>query len=65
MLAANVDAGIEAPIRFHLTEEPDGTSSLRYRRPSALFSAYQGEPIQALGHELDMIFDQIAADTAR
>jgi uncharacterized protein (DUF302 family) len=37
MLEANVDAGIEAPVRFHLVEEADGTASIRFYLPSAVF----------------------------
>ncbi len=62
MLDANVDAGIEAPIRFHLTQEADGTSSLRYYQPSAVFLRYEGEAIKALGRELDGVFAQIVKD---
>ncbi len=65
MLEASVPAGIEAPIRFYLTEEKDGTASLRYRTPSALFGAYDGgEALKALARELDAIFAKIAADAA-
>jgi len=62
MLAANRDAGIEAPIRFHLVEEPNGTSSIGYYPPSAVFGRYQGEDIKALGRELDPVFEQIMKD---
>jgi len=63
MLEASVPAGIEAPIRFYLTEEKDGTASLRYRSPSAVFGAYDGGArLKALGRELDAIFTKIAAD---
>jgi len=63
MLAASVDVGIEAPIRFHLPETPDGRSSLRYRIPSVLFAAYPegGPALQELAEELDAIFASIAA----
>jgi len=64
MLEADVDAGIEAPIRLHLTEEPDGTSSIRYWLPSVVFGRYQGGAIAALGAELDPIFEAIVADAA-
>lgn len=64
MLAANVDAGIEAPLRLHLVEEPDGTSSIRYHLPSAVFGRYDGEAIKALGRELDLIFEKIVAEAA-
>lgn len=67
MLDASVPAGIEAPIRFYITEENDGTASLRYRKPSVLFGAYDGgAKLAALAAELDKIFAKIAADaTAR
>lgn len=64
MLAANVDAAIEAPVRLHLVEEPDGTTSIRYHLPSAVFGQYEGEAIKALGRELDPIFTKIVAEAA-
>ena len=64
MLAADIDAGIEAPIRLHLTEEADGTTSIRYLLPSAVFARYEGEAIKALGRELDPIFEAIVTDAA-
>lgn len=64
LLQANVNAGIEAPIRLHLTEEPDGTTSIRYWPPSAVFARYQGDEIMALGQELDPVFAAIVADAA-
>lgn len=65
MLAANLDAGIEAPIRLHLVEEADGASSLRYHLPSAVFGRYDGDAIKALGRELDPIIAKIVADATR
>jgi uncharacterized protein (DUF302 family) len=62
MLASNVDAGIEAPIRLHLVEEADGTSSLRYSKPSAVFEPYSGDDLKKIGTELDVIFDAIVKD---
>jgi len=62
MLAASVDAGIEAPIRLHLVEEADGASSVRYHLPSAVFGRYEGEAIKALGGELDPIIAKIVAE---
>ncbi|WP_066719119.1 DUF302 domain-containing protein [Methylobacterium sp. CCH7-A2] len=64
MLEANIDAGIEAPVRLHLVEEPDGTSSIRYHLPSTVFGRYDGEAIKALGRELDPIFEKIVAQAA-
>ena len=62
MLASDVEAGIEAPIRLHLVEEPDGSASIRWRRPAAVFAPYQGEDLAKVGRELDAIFDKILAD---
>ena len=67
MLAASVPAGIEAPIRFYLTENADGTATLSYRRPSAVFAPYfEGATpdLKAVAAELDVIFDQIATAAA-
>ena len=63
MLAASVPAGIEAPIRFYITENADGTSNLSYKTPSAAFAPYEGgADLQALGAELDILFAKIAAE---
>ena len=64
MLEANVDAGIEAPVRLHLVEEADGSTTIRYYKPSAVFGHYDGEAIKALGKELDAVFEQIVRDAA-
>ena len=40
MLKASVPSGIEAPLRFHVTENSDGTATLTYREPSAVFAPY-------------------------
>ncbi len=40
MLEASVPAGIEAPIRFYITENEDGTATLGYKTPSAVFAPY-------------------------
>ena len=62
MLEASIDAGIEAPIRLHLVEEADGTTSIRYYRPSAVFARFHGDKIKAIGRELDEIFEVIVRD---
>lgn len=64
MLQASVAAGIEAPIRLYVTENPDGTASLTYRTPSALFAPYQSDKLDAMAAELDPIFERIARDAA-
>jgi uncharacterized protein (DUF302 family) len=61
-----VAAGIEAPIRFYVTENPDGTATLSYKKPSFVFAPYLpdgGSTLALLAGELDDIFARIA-DTA-
>ena len=62
MLRANVAAGIEAPLRFYLTEAADGTARLIYRLPSAVFKPYGNAELNAMAGELDEIFARIAND---
>jgi uncharacterized protein (DUF302 family) len=66
MLEVSLAAGIEAPIRFYVTENADGSASLAYRAPSAVFAPYEdgGEVLAALAGELDEIFAAIAAEAA-
>ena len=66
MLEASIAAGIEAPIRFYLTERSDGGSNLSYKTPTFAFSPYfeeGGKELRQLAAELDDIFQQIASDT--
>ncbi len=65
MLEASVPAGIEAPLRLYVTENADGTASITYRRPSAVFGPYGNAKLDALAKELDPIFEKIVADAAR
>lgn len=60
MLQASVGAGVEAPLRLYLTENTDGTASLSYRLPSAVFAPYKNAQIDAMAKELDPIFERIA-----
>ncbi|MDD2919519.1 DUF302 domain-containing protein [Rhodoferax sp.] len=62
MLQASVPAGIEAPIRLYVTENADGTASLSYRTPSAVFAPYKSEQLDAMAVELDPIFERIVRD---
>ncbi len=62
MLEASVPAGIEAPLRFYITEESDGTATLTYRQPSAVFAPYEVPALDAMATELDAIFEKIAAE---
>ena len=63
MLETSVSAGIEAPIRFYVTENPDGTATLSYKRPTTVFAPYADEgkdALKGLAAELDEIFAKIA-----
>lgn len=62
MLAASVPAGIEAPLRLYVTENDDGTASLTYRMPSAVFEPYRNQALDALAKELDPLIEKIVAD---
>lgn len=65
MLEASTPAGFEAPIRFYLTDDGDGTTTLTYRLPSAVFAPYGSDALDAMAaDELDPIFAAIAADAA-
>lgn len=64
MLAASVPAGIEAPLRIYVTENADGSASLTYRKPSAVFAAYGNAKLDAMSKELDPIFEKIVRDAA-
>ena len=66
MLEASVPAGIEAPIRFYITENADGSATLSYKTPSAVFAPYTdgGQKLRDLAAELDGIFAKIAREAA-
>jgi uncharacterized protein (DUF302 family) len=63
MLSASIAAGIEAPIRFYLTENSPDTATLSYKKPSFVFAPYLGEggdTLKTLADELDGVFARIA-----
>jgi len=63
IIGAAPAAMIEAPVRFMVMEEPDGTATLAYKYPSAVFAPYAaagGEVLESAASELDVIFDQIS-----
>ncbi|NIA68799.1 DUF302 domain-containing protein [Pelagibius litoralis] len=66
MLEVSLAAGIEAPIRFYVTENADGSADLSYKTPSAVFAPYAdgGAALKTLAVELDEIFAKIAAQAA-
>jgi len=59
LLAADPKAGFEAPIRIYLYENPDGTATVTYAPPSAVFAPYPHPEVQAVAAELDPIFKAI------
>lgn len=66
-LRASEAAMIEAPIRFYVTENADGTATLSYKTPSFVFAPYMdegGADLAAVATELDAIFAAIAERAA-
>lgn len=63
MLKASVPSGIEAPLRFYVTENADGTATLTYRKPSAVFGVYGSSDLDAMAKELDGLWAKIVSDT--
>lgn len=59
LLAADPRAGFEAPIRIYVYENADGTATVSYLPPSAVFAPYRNPEVQAIGAELDPIFKAI------
>jgi uncharacterized protein (DUF302 family) len=64
MLEASVAAGIEAPLRLYVTENADGSATLSYRPPSAVFGPYRHAELDRLAGELDVLFGRISRDAA-
>jgi uncharacterized protein (DUF302 family) len=65
MLEASVPAGFEAPLRLYITENPDGTASLTYRTPGAVFAPYGSKALDEMANELDGIFQNIVRDATK
>ncbi len=59
LLAADPAAGFEAPIRIYIYENVDGTATVSYVPPSAVFAPYKHPDVQAVAAELDPIFKTI------
>ena len=62
ILEHSTAAMIEAPVRFYVTENPDGTATLSYKTPSFVFAPYHGDdtPMAGIAAELDQRFDAVA-----
>jgi uncharacterized protein (DUF302 family) len=68
ILSLSTAAMIEAPIRFYLTENADGTAMLSYKTPSLVFSPYLSEvgpALEEIASALDLRFDAIARQAIR
>ncbi|XKH61146.1 DUF302 domain-containing protein [Halomonas sediminis] len=62
-LRSSVPAMIEAPVRFYVTEQADGTATLSWKTPTHVFTPYAGEGdenLLELAKKLDAIFMAIA-----
>lgn len=62
-LRLSIPAMIEAPIRFYVTENEDGSATLAWKRPSHVLAPYikeGGEGLEEIGRELDAVFAAIA-----
>ena len=67
-LRASEPAMIEAPIRFYVTENDDGTATLSWKKPSFVFAPYfddGGQELREVATELDGIFSEIGERAAR
>lgn len=66
MLKASVPAGIEAPLRLYVTEDPrTGKATLTYRTPSGVFKPYGSAALDEMAKELDGIFAKIALEATK
>ncbi|XDB00275.1 DUF302 domain-containing protein [Sulfitobacter sp. LCG007] len=68
ILGLSTAAMIEAPVRFYVTEDGDGTATLSYKTPSFVFLPYTdegGDLLAALAAELDTRFNEIAQAAIR
>lgn len=64
IIRVSVPAMIEAPIRLYVTENPDGTATLSWKKPSHVFAPYfegGGSELRAISAELDDIFEAIGS----
>lgn len=64
ILKVSTAAMIEAPVRFYVTGDRDGTATLSWKTPGFVFAPYiaeGGADLQAAAAELDARFEAIAA----
>ncbi len=63
VLNLSTAAMIEAPIRFYVTENADGSATLSYKTPNTVFAPYMdeaGPELRAIADELDETFFAVA-----
>ena len=68
VLETSTAAMIEAPIRFYVTENADGTATLSYKTPSFVFAPYVyegGEVLSDIALELDAKFQDVAESAVK
>ena len=68
LLEASLPAGIEAPLRLYVTENPDGTATLSYKTAAHVLAPYAedgGQKLKVLAAELDAILERIAEQATR
>ncbi|MGB0927885.1 MAG: DUF302 domain-containing protein [Pikeienuella sp.] len=67
MLGVSENAMIEAPVRFYVTEEPDGTATLSYKTPNHVFAPYvpNAPAVAGIAQRLTDKFATIAADAIK
>jgi len=68
ILNLSTAAMIEAPIRMYVTENEDGTATLSYKLPTAVFAPYTdeaGPELVKLASELDTIFAAVSTEATR
>jgi len=63
ILELSTAAMIEAPVRFYVTEDADGTATLSWKEPSFVFAPYVAEggvQLEEIARDLDRRFQAIA-----
>jgi uncharacterized protein (DUF302 family) len=64
ILPLSTAAMIEAPVRFYVTEDADGSATLAWKEPSHVFAPYAdegGAELVQVAAELDAVFNAIGA----
>jgi len=67
ILQLSVPAMIEAPMRFYVTENDDGSATLSWKTPTHLLEPYidaAGKELEAVAHKLDTLFAAIGQRVA-